>query len=78
MTVYTPQGKIPKKVSIPIICIILAAGIGVWFLPVYGYYFEQRLWKYFLNGLLTLSALTLSGMLAIWAKHGDCGGDTPQ
>lgn len=66
MTVIVSPGRLSWKVTIPISISLLAIGIGVWFLPVYGYYFEQRLWKYFLNTVVSLSSLTLIGMTVAW------------
>ena len=51
--------KIHWKYSLPIVVVLLIVGTGIWFLPVYGYYFEQRLVKYLLNGLIGFSSVAL-------------------
>jgi len=58
--------KLSWKVTIPTAVVLLVVGVGVWLLPVRGYYFEQRLVRYFLNGLLSFSSLILIGMLVAW------------
>jgi len=63
--------EIPWKATIPIVLVLLTAGVGIWFLPVYGYYFEQRLIKYLLNGLASLSSLALIAMTIAWTVRGD-------
>ena len=71
MTVVIDPGHLSWKVTIPIATVLLAVAIGVWAFPIYGYYFEQRFWKYVLNVLLDLSALILIGMLIAWSVHKD-------
>lgn len=71
MTVIISPGRISWKVTIPISVVLLAVAVGVWFLPVYGYYFEQRFWKYTLNGIVSLSAVLLIGITVVWTIWGD-------
>lgn len=67
MTVYAPTPKISKKVTIPIIIVFFTLGVGIWFLPMYGFWMEGGLARYFVNGSVSFSCLVFIGMVLAWA-----------